>query len=272
MTINNTSSSLKVFKGEDSPYGIMAKNVDLQSIAIPEMPGQKGDKVVTLNKTGFMKTELDPFTLKFIEYAKTLSIPVLEIGASYGPASLPALKNNSIVIANDIDEMHLAILCNNTPKEYLENLYLKPGYFPHGIDFPENSLGAVLVCRIAHFLNGEEIETGLKKIFKWLVPGGKLYFVTLSPYHHLLKDKFLPIYESRLNNGDKWPGLINNMRELNPNEAEDIPNFLHVFEEQAIKNKLLKQGYEIEELITFDYGSDPSDDRGYLGFEAVKPF
>ena len=256
---------------ENSPYGVTAnslKNIDLSAYQIPQA---KGDKIATLNKTGFMKTELDPFSEEFLKYTKNISMPVLEIGAAYGAVTVPALKNNTKVIANDIDEKHLIAILGRVPQEQIDNLYLKLGYFPAQIDFPENSLGAVLMCRVAHFLNGDEFEEGLKKVLKWLAPNGRLYFVSMSPYHHLLKDKFLPIYLERQKNNVQWPGIINNMKDYNSVESEDIPNFLHVFEEKKIKEVLCKLGYEVNKIEKFDYSNNSSDNKGYLGFIATKP-
>lgn len=162
--------SSSILPAEDSIYGIGGKNPILKTLPKYEIPEQREDKIATLNQTGFMKTELDIFTEEFIKYSSNSTrYPVLEIGAAYGAATLPALRNNARVIANDIDEKHLAILYSKVYKNDLNKLYLKPGCFPDQLDFPENSLNAVLICRVAHFLKGAEIEEGFKKIYKWLI-------------------------------------------------------------------------------------------------------
>lgn len=66
------------------------------------MPEPVGNKIVTANKMGFMKSKLDIFSNDFVCFANNQHYPVLEIGASYGIASLEALKRGNSVIANDI--------------------------------------------------------------------------------------------------------------------------------------------------------------------------
>ncbi len=254
---------------EDNQFGIKGTNHQLLLLPKYQLPNLDHLKVATLNQTGFMKSSLDIFSQKFIEYSASAVLPVLEIGAAYGAATLPALRNNATIIANDIDERHLTILYRRVPPEHLSNLYLKLGHFPANLDFPKNCLAAVLICRVAHFLTGDEIELGLKKVHEWLAPGGKLFFISMSPYHHILTEKFLPLYKKRLLKGEKWPGIINNMKTYNPTESKDIPDFLHVFDEELMQRLLSSYGFEIEEMSTFDYVS--SNDKGYLGFIAIKP-
>ena len=268
--MNNSAYSASLLPDSRNVLGIPATFIDIESLPKILIPEAKGDKIPTLNKTGFMKTELDVFSQKFIHFTLTSKKPVLEIGAAYGIATLQALKNNVTIIANDIEEKHLIALLQKTPKSQLKNLYIKPGHFPANLEFEENSLGAVLICRVAHFFTGEEMDEGFKKIYKWLAPKGKIFFISMSPYHHLLKD-FLPTYIRRAERGEKWPGVIENMKEYNPKESADIPNFLHVFDDAYMRTTLEKMGFNIEEITLFDYSNNSSDQKGYLGFIAVKP-
>jgi cyclopropane fatty-acyl-phospholipid synthase-like methyltransferase len=34
-----------------------------------------------------------------------------------------------------------------------------------------------------HFLTPQEASAGFSKIYDWLVPGGKLFFIVITPYH-----------------------------------------------------------------------------------------
>ena len=225
------------------------------------MPSIENNKFVTLNNYSYMKLKPDIFSQKFIDYKTKL--PMLEIGTAYGYTTRAALLNGATIIANDLDHRHLAILYQQTPKELLNHLYLKPGAFPEEVNFPTGSLGAVLMCRVAHFFSPEQLVSGLNKISNWLIPGGKLFFVSITPTHRLLNDEFMPIYKQRLEMGEKWPGIINNMKELNPLEAENFPDFFNVFDEYIIKNLLPEFGFSIEEMQLFD-------NNGYLGFVAEK--
>jgi SAM-dependent methyltransferase len=255
----------------NSEFGIRGDLENLKDLPQYEIPEAKGIKVVSFNKKGFMKTELDEFSKEFIEYSIETELPVLEIGALFGAATIPLLKKGKTVIANDISAEHLSALYHNAPKEHLDKLYLNLKSFPFETEFPDNSLQAILVCRIAHFLTGEEILEGFKRIHKWLAPGGRFYFVALSPYHHLLREKFLPIYLEKLEKGEEWPGIIENMQEYNPKEAKDIPNLMHAFEERIMEPVLAKSDFIIKNMKKFDYSTNNSNGIGYLGFVAEKP-
>ena len=103
--------------------------------------------------------------------------PVLDIGAAYGVATIPALKNGAHVIANYLEEKHLQILKNKVPLSYLSHLDLKSGRMPNELDIEKNSLGAVLTSRVLSFVLPEELELSFKKIFRWLKSGGEFFFL-----------------------------------------------------------------------------------------------
>lgn len=156
------------------------------------------------------------------------------------------------------------------PKEYLKNLYLLPGYFPNEIDFAEETLAAVLSSRMFHFLEGEDIDIGLKKIYKWLKPAGKLFFVAVTPHNYTLKTTFLPIYEARRREGNPWPGVVLNMREQAKEHAPYLTDFLHVFDAPQLEELLPKYGFKIEKMKLFDYQNNDSEGNGHIGFVARK--
>lgn len=251
-------------------FGIRGDDPELEKLPQYTMPIQNGDKIATLNKTGYMKVELDEFSEQFIIDAKNSIHPVLELGSAYGASAVKVLEQGGTIIANDISKEHLSVLYHNSPNSHRKRLYLNNNSFPVQTNFPANSISGVLLCRMAHFLKGEEIELGINKIHNWLIPGGKLYFVSLSPYHHLLREKFLPIYKQRFKDGDKWPGIITSMQEYNPSEKDDIPNFLHVFDIEIMSALLERHGFAIEKIKLFDYSNLSSDNLGYIGVVAKK--
>ncbi|MDF2965997.1 MAG: hypothetical protein K0Q51_1385 [Rickettsiaceae bacterium] len=259
-------------------YGIRGDDSLLDTIhiniSIPE-ENKENKKIATLNKTGFMTTDMDCYTKKFIQSAAKTKHPVLDIGAAYGLASIPAVMGGATVIANDIDPRHLLLLREQIPPSFRENLYLKQGYFPEKLDFPEESLEAIIICRVAHFFSSAQIQKSLKKIYKWLIPGGKLYWVMMTQYHHILIDKFAPIYEQRWASGVRWPGMISNMHEYASHLSDKIPQFLHVCDTRPMSIELIKQGFIIEEMSMFDYERPEQkvikSGREYLGFIASKP-
>ncbi len=259
----------------DTPFGISAARADILlegDLAIP--PPETDGKIATLNQTGFMTPDQSPYNLQFIEFAKKSQHPVLDVGAAYGLVSLPALEQGATVIANDIDERHLLLLREQTPPDLRGHLILSKRRFPNETEFPDNSLGAILLCRVAHFLTGDEMEHAIQKMKRWLIPGGRIVVVTLSPYHRLLKEKFLPIYLERAREGNPWPGAIENMHEYVPHEADKIPKFVHVMDTNSLGKAFRKYEFTVIEEGLFDYTRPtaiPNDGKGYYGIIVEKP-
>lgn len=241
------------------------------SIKIPDTD-QKG-RIPTLNKTGFMCTDLDPITLAFIEESQKSKSPVLEVGAAYGAASKDLLANGSIVVANDMDIRHLLILRERVDKKNWINLYLNNQRFPDETNFPENTFSSVLLCRITHFLNANTMDMVFKKIYRWLKPQGQLFFVNISPFHPRLS-WFLPVYEERWKNGVLWPGEITDIKNTWPTMplAENIPQFLHVMDERPFRNAIEKMNFKIKHLELFCHNGIESEARhkDYLGAVVIK--
>ncbi|OJW52562.1 MAG: hypothetical protein BGO67_06400 [Alphaproteobacteria bacterium 41-28] len=236
-------------------------------------PEAKDALIVTLNHMGYMLSKPEKYNQAFIDFSAHAPGPVLDIGAAYGVATIPALERGAYVIANDLDERHLHILKSKVSPSCLDRLELKPGRMPNEIDFEENSLGAVLASRILGFMMPEEFELSLKKIFKWLKPGGKFFFLSGSLYGTF--QKFLPIYQKRKAEGHAWPGFIEDVSFCNPGRAGDLPEFVHVLDEEILSNSLKVTGFAIEEL-----GFNPAlegcpqdmkfDGREYIGAIALK--
>lgn len=230
--------------------------------------------IVTLNHRGYMLSQPETYIQAFIDFAANAPGPVLDIGAAYGVATIPALEKGAYVIANDLDERHLEILQRKVPGTLLDHLELRSGRMPSEIDFEENSLGAILTSRVLSFLLPEELEVSFEKIFKWLIPGGKLFYLGGSPYMGTFQE-FLPTYEKRKAEGHKWPGFIEDIRSYAPERACDLPDFMHLLDEEVLSRSLLKAGFIIEELrysaAREEYPQDMKlDGREQIGAIAVK--
>lgn len=264
---------------EDSIFGVSATNpefakIDISSLTIPqEIPDEC--KVATLNKTGYMTTDYAPLSKHMIDACAKMQKPVLDIGSAFGILTLPALKTGAQVIASDIDHQHLFIIREKAPKDLHKNLFLKYGRCPYDLDFPENSLSGVMISRVAHFFTGTEIEQTLSKIYSWLEPGGKLFLTMLTQYHHRLIEKFSPVYEQRWQAGEKWPGSVDNMHVYAPDQADQIPEYIHVCDSRPMCLELIKQGFIIDELSMHDYERETQkvqkSGKEYLTFIASKP-
>lgn len=253
----------------NNAYGSVASEIiqgEIENIIIPK---QIRDEIPTLNQYGYMKVEIDEFTQEFINIAKNNSEKVLEMGTAYGYIVQKVLENGGKIVANDLSHEHLNILIKNTKQEYRNNLFIKQGAFPN-IDFPANSFAAILTSRMMHFLDIEQFKTGMKKIYNWLKPGGKFVFIALSPYHYTLVDKFSPIYKERWTSGNHWPGLVEDNKKLAGILAEDVPDFIQVFDIDQLELVMPQFGFNIDKIKLFDFESYDSNGRGHIGMIATK--
>lgn len=263
-------------------YGICAADKRLDDLGGSlEMPAPELDgRVVTLNQTGYMSPGLNEYAQDFIDFAASTKRHVLDIGAAYGVITIEALKKGAKVIANDCEERHLLILRKRVPQEILPSLFLMNKLFPHHLNFPSESLGALIASRIFHFLRPEEMEIGLDKITKWLVPHGRLYIVCMSPYRNYLDNKsFAEDYEKKWRSGNPWPGEIVNMVDnYAPMFKGNIPEYMHAMDSRPLELALTKRGFKVIKTGLFDYEhtnkdgpmSPNSRGRNYCGLIAEK--
>ncbi|MDD5630258.1 MAG: class I SAM-dependent methyltransferase [Elusimicrobia bacterium] len=220
-----------------------------------------------------MSAKPDIFSQAFVDFARKAPGPCLDVGAAYGVASLAALRNGASVIANDLDERHLEILRDRAPAEHRDRLTLLPGDFPDKIDFPQGSLGAVLICRVMHFFDGPKIERAAEKVRGWLAPGGKLFVVSETPFLGTTRS-FFPTYLERVKAGHPWPGLVENVAVHDPKRADILPPLMHFLDEPTLRRVFTKAGFVIERLEMFarpDYAPDIQlDGRESIGLIASK--
>ncbi|MGI4775974.1 MAG: class I SAM-dependent methyltransferase [Janthinobacterium lividum] len=252
-------------------FGFRAEDLSYVESTSYIIPNQIRDDIPTLNKFGYMKADICGYGYDFIDYASNIEDMVLELGTAYGQVVLEALNRGANIIANDISTEHLEILLENASDKYLDKLFLYPGKFSDEIDFSENSLGAIYTARMIHFLSGDEVIKGLKKIHNWLKRDGKLYFISVTPHHLAFRERFLPIYNDRVIRGEEWPGRIENHWEIAPQHEEFVPNFIQTFDIPQLEQLLPKFGLEIEKISLFDYPNDIcSDGVGHVGLVARK--
>jgi SAM-dependent methyltransferase len=264
---------MDIFEGlEKGDFGISALSLNREETPSIEVPQQIGDEVPTLNRMGYMKVDMDEFCQDFINYAEETNNRVLELGCAYGMIVQKVLERQGKIIASDLSKDHLSVLFKNAPRQYLDNLFLLPGKFPEEIILPTASVGAVLTSRMMHFLTPKSIELGLTKIHNWLLPEGKFFFTAVSPHHDVFRDKFLHIYEKRLKEGEKWPGVIENQWQINPKHEEYVGQYLNIFDIPQLERLLPEHGFTIEKIEYFDYPNDTESQskKGHIGLVARK--
>ena len=215
-------------------------------------PCEHSGFIATHNHQGYMTTSLDCFSQNFTCCGSGLKQParLLEIGAAYGVASLAALKHGSIVVANDLDPIHLAIMASKVDSEHKQNLETVTGVFPEELEFPENYFDGALVCRVMHFFNAQRIIDSLKFLRKVIKPCGKIYIVNETPYLANWSS-FIPEYETRKSKGIKWPGVIDDPAQYCPSRAGQLPSLVHWLDHETLLQALLEAGFcedEVEEI------------------------
>jgi len=205
----------------------------------------------TRNRTGWTSNVLNELSELFVAFAATAQRPVLDIGAAYGVATLPALATGATVYANDSEPSHLAALEAATPPADRSRLHLFPGRFPQELDFPAASLDAVHASNVLHFLTGEELTYGIANVRRWLAPGGRLFIQAGTPYQQPFQ-AFLPIYEERVRTGARWPGWIEDARAISTHKKlSQIPSSLHLLDESVLTNLVVSSGFAVERAWTY---------------------
>lgn len=231
---------------------------------------EKNGFVKTLNNMGYMTSTVDPLSESFVEYSKKCANPVLDIGAAYGIATKKALLVGANVIANDIEEGHLQILSEEVSDEERKRLTLLPGDLNH-LTLKNESVSAVLVCRVLHFFNGSQIEAVAKKIFDWLVPSGRVFIVAETPYLNNFRS-FIPEYEKRKLAHELWPGFIVDVMAVAPERGQFLPKQMHLLDPEVLRRVFESAGFKTVECKTIprldfpiDIQLDGRESVGYIG-------
>jgi len=232
--------------------------------------------ITTSNKKGFTY-QLTSFGKAFINFASRSARPVMDIGAAFGVATLPAVLTGAKVIAVDVDDHHLDTLRKSLNPSLHSHLDARKLRFPD-FDMPAGSLGAVYMSQVLPFLTGPEIELGARKIFDWLEPGGEVFVVSFTPYISHVKS-FIPIYETRKLLGNRWAGYIDDLSRFSDdaNIYKNLPNQIHHVDADDLKYAFEEAGFIIKELRYFgeEEGLLPAgirmDGTERVGMIAYKP-
>jgi len=231
--------------------------------------------VKTQNQMGIMTLELSPPAKAFAEFAKHAKQPVLDVGCAYGVSSLAALKTGAVVKACDMEQAHLSVLEDMVPQQFKHNLTTYCAAFPDDLNFEENSLSAIHMTMILHFLTGETIVRGLKKCHSWLAPGGKLFIGNMTPYLGLYEwEKLSAEYDKRIADGCEWPGEIAQREFAKGEWKKNLPPLAHFFKKDSMLKIANMAGFEVNSVYYYCYDDIPEEyktnGKEYVGMEATK--
>ncbi|GAT33254.1 polyketide synthase PksJ [Terrimicrobium sacchariphilum] len=230
--------------------------------------------IPTDDNMGIMTRELGPAAREFVALSKSATRPLLDIGAAYGNATLPALKNGATVVAVDLSPTELAILQQSAGAEEQKRLVVMPARFPEELSLLDASVAGVLGGQVLHFLDGPRLEEALGRIYRWLIPGGQLFAITITPslsYYRKYWDEF----HARKARGDRWPGVLNPKEVASPEWRDRLPDMIHLFDKDILGRAVREAGFEIESLEYFCFENFPdkhrTDGREFLSLTAMKP-
>ena len=231
--------------------------------------------VRTQNAMGFMATALDEYAQHFLEFVPRASGPIVDIGAAYGIMTLALLERGARVIVIDSDSNHLDAIRQNVSPHLMNRLELKQGIFPDEIELPHESIGAIYLGRVLHFLDGPTLERGIQKLWKWLVPGGKVVATSVTPYINGFQS-IAKIYEENRRNEELWPGFIEDVSQYIPVLwTACMPLKMHFLDQEVLTRVFTQAGFQIEKVSTFTNTHSPEsmrlDGREYGGIIACKP-
>ncbi len=217
--------------------------------------------VPTMNKQGFMFTELSRISQKFVNYSAVCDMPVVDLGCAYGVATIPALERGRCpVIAVDICQGHLKVLESRVPPQFRHKLQARIGDIREVLAFSDGEIGAIHASNILHFMTGKEIAQALENWFQWLEPGGKL-FINTSSIFLLASRAVVEAYHQRVSAGYEWPGEVYNTNDYRQeNMQENIDDFLHLFEKSQLEQVLVESGFYIEDSGYYCLGNIDVDD------------
>lgn len=222
----------------------------------------------TQNQLGYMTTQIDQIGYSFLDFARKIQMPILEIGAAYGQVALEAARREIPIIVNDLDQRHLDAIVKRANQHNLDYILPLFGSFPKDLILKPNSLGAILICRVLHFFPPEEWIHAMHVMFEWLSPGGKLFMTNESPYFGTMR-KFIPIYLERKRKGHPWPGLMLGMEYFDEGRKQDVNSVINLLSLKETKAAVEEAGFCVEYIGYLDRKGIYPPDALYDGREAI---
>jgi len=241
----------------------------------PASPPPADNEHPTLNKTGMATRYRDAMADAGIAFSKHRQQPVLEIGCGFGFVTIPLLAQGNKVIANDTSQEHLDAVLAAAPPHAKSRLTLALGAFPHHPRLERASITSVISCWTFNFLAGVELEKAAQRLFAAVVPEGKVFISAQSPYVKFMS-KFIPVFEQRRIDGERFPGWIDKMKAYaEPQAIENLPESMHFLDPTALRRVFFEAGFVVEHSDYFRRADVTEalalDGRENVGFIARRP-
>ncbi len=239
-----------------------------------DLPIDSNGMVPTLNAMGHMAAQVDEFAQDFITYSIAYCHNVADIGPAFGITSLPIINAGIKTTVVDLEKRHIDYIKSHAEPSTLVNINAHVGNFPQTVKLTPNTYGAILVSRVLNFLNVDTLIHALTHLYDALIPGGRLYFISTTPFIKMFED-FIPVYLARRSNHIKWPGVIKNVSEYAAHRAHQYPSYIHLMDLPEIKATLERLDFKI---VRAGYIPSPPgqfdmflDGREHVGVVAEKP-
>lgn len=239
------------------------------------MEGARPRRVLTKNRMGWASERLGAVSELFVECAAQAGGPVLDVGAGYGTASEAALRAGAPeVIANDLERRHLEELEARLSPEERRRLRVKAGRFPRQIEFEDGSLWAAHASNVFHFLTPRQVSEGMRKLARWLRPGGRVFVQAATPYQGAWAG-FAEEYLRRVERGEAWPGLIEKVSEyVSHRQRSQMPRWIHLLDDTVLRREAEAAGFTVERAWLYQRADLPAglrlDGRETVGLVGIR--
>jgi ubiquinone/menaquinone biosynthesis C-methylase UbiE len=242
------------------------KKYDNTALELPT--AQTDGRIQTLNRKGATSPYLDYATQAFIEFSGNKK--VLEVGGAYGLVMSEVFKRfpKTTYHLNDLDGRHLYLAARYLRDQKIAPQVLKDQtlFIPGNIvDMDiKDKYDAILVARVLHFMNPEDLNKAIENMYRALRSGGRVYVVAITPYVKRYQS-FIPEYHKRLKQGIEYPGYVRSLYDwideesTSSDQKKQISDQPFMFLDDAVLRRLLTQaGFKMIECKTQDLGY-PSD-------------
>ena len=195
---------------------------------------------------GKMSPALDWLSLAFVLHTRSSAGQFLDAGCGTGIAARAVIERGGHVVAIDPEESLLAQLRACIPAEQHARLTTRTGGISD-IEFEDAHFAGVHAAHMFQALTGPSISQALQKMFRWLLPTGKLFVSVHTPAGPRWQ-AFMPEFSRRKASAARWPGLVEDVRSvLSSGES----GWIHLLDAQTLCRELLKAGFAIDEMKSY---------------------